>query len=103
MLPLQAITIFPCLCPGLDASPPASTHELTIPNDVSKSKRFLSLCVCMYTYICVCMNTYIYIYKLQAYDFIKRVSRCPLTKVHPVQSVGAQLAAQRTRWALPHW
>lgn len=22
---------------GLDASPPASTHELTIPNDVSKS------------------------------------------------------------------
>ena len=25
------------LCPGLDASPPASTHELTIPNDVSTS------------------------------------------------------------------
>lgn len=25
----------PSLCPGLDASPPASTHELTIPNDVS--------------------------------------------------------------------
>lgn len=23
------------MCPGLDASPPASTHELTIPNDVS--------------------------------------------------------------------
>ncbi|NXX19314.1 PCBP3 protein, partial [Podargus strigoides] len=34
MLPLQAITIFPCMCPGLDASPPASTHELTIPNDL---------------------------------------------------------------------
>ncbi|NWZ58779.1 PCBP3 protein, partial [Haliaeetus albicilla] len=33
-LPLQAITIFPCICPGLDASPPASTHELTIPNDL---------------------------------------------------------------------
>ncbi|NXE82830.1 PCBP3 protein, partial [Cochlearius cochlearius] len=31
---LQAITIFPCICPGLDASPPASTHELTIPNDL---------------------------------------------------------------------
>ncbi|NXX98477.1 PCBP3 protein, partial [Centropus bengalensis] len=30
----QAITIFPCICPGLDASPPASTHELTIPNDL---------------------------------------------------------------------
>ncbi|NWS71689.1 PCBP3 protein, partial [Crotophaga sulcirostris] len=28
------ITIFPCICPGLDASPPASTHELTIPNDL---------------------------------------------------------------------
>nr|AAQ20792.1 MutS homolog 4 variant epsilon 1 [Mus musculus] len=25
----------PFVCPGLDASPPASTHELTIPNDVS--------------------------------------------------------------------
>lgn len=25
----------PLVCPGLDASPPASTHELTIPNDVS--------------------------------------------------------------------
>lgn len=24
---------------GLDASPPASTHELTIPNDVSKPER----------------------------------------------------------------
>ncbi|NWI27050.1 PCBP3 protein, partial [Sula dactylatra] len=34
VLPLQAITIFPCICPGLDASPPASTHELTIPNDL---------------------------------------------------------------------
>ncbi|NWX20798.1 PCBP3 protein, partial [Aegotheles bennettii] len=33
-LPLRAITIFPCICPGLDASPPASTHELTIPNDL---------------------------------------------------------------------
>ncbi|NXE56644.1 PCBP3 protein, partial [Dromaius novaehollandiae] len=33
-LPLQAITIFPCICSGLDASPPASTHELTIPNDL---------------------------------------------------------------------
>ncbi|NWW46817.1 PCBP3 protein, partial [Pedionomus torquatus] len=33
-LPFQAITIFPCICPGLDASPPASTHELTIPNDL---------------------------------------------------------------------
>ncbi|NXJ79474.1 PCBP3 protein, partial [Trogon melanurus] len=33
-LSLQAITIFPCICPGLDASPPASTHELTIPNDL---------------------------------------------------------------------
>ncbi|NWS63167.1 PCBP3 protein, partial [Chunga burmeisteri] len=33
-LPLHAITIFPCICPGLDASPPASTHELTIPNDL---------------------------------------------------------------------
>ncbi|NXA43438.1 PCBP3 protein, partial [Eudromia elegans] len=32
--PLQAITVFPCICPGLDASPPASTHELTIPNDL---------------------------------------------------------------------
>ncbi|NXI42555.1 PCBP3 protein, partial [Galbula dea] len=31
---LEAITIFPCICPGLDASPPASTHELTIPNDL---------------------------------------------------------------------
>ncbi|NXF37321.1 PCBP3 protein, partial [Nyctibius bracteatus] len=31
---LQAITIFPYICPGLDASPPASTHELTIPNDL---------------------------------------------------------------------
>ncbi|NWZ27417.1 PCBP3 protein, partial [Asarcornis scutulata] len=31
---LQAVTIFPCICPGLDASPPASTHELTIPNDL---------------------------------------------------------------------
>lgn len=57
-LSLQAITIFPCICPGLDASPPASTHELTIPNDVSKSKCFLkSVCVC----------------KLQAYDFVKYV------------------------------
>ncbi|KAF2979265.1 hypothetical protein EK904_010915 [Melospiza melodia maxima] len=26
--------MFPCICPGLDASPPASTHELTIPNDL---------------------------------------------------------------------
>ncbi|NWR80070.1 PCBP3 protein, partial [Centropus unirufus] len=34
MLLPQAITIFPCICPGLDASPPASTHELTIPNDL---------------------------------------------------------------------
>ncbi|NWR93786.1 PCBP3 protein, partial [Furnarius figulus] len=34
MLPLQAITMSPCICPGLDASPPASTHELTIPNDL---------------------------------------------------------------------
>ncbi|NWR07135.1 PCBP3 protein, partial [Paradoxornis webbianus] len=33
-LPLPALTIFPCICPGLDASPPASTHELTIPNDL---------------------------------------------------------------------
>ncbi|NWX91238.1 PCBP3 protein, partial [Nothoprocta ornata] len=33
-LPLRAITVFPCICPGLDASPPASTHELTIPNDL---------------------------------------------------------------------
>ncbi|NWW81049.1 PCBP3 protein, partial [Climacteris rufus] len=33
-LPLQAVTMFPCICPGLDASPPASTHELTIPNDL---------------------------------------------------------------------
>uniref|UniRef100_A0A8C4U9Q0 Uncharacterized protein n=1 Tax=Falco tinnunculus TaxID=100819 RepID=A0A8C4U9Q0_FALTI len=49
-LPLQAITIFPCICPGLDASPPASTHELTIPNDVSKSKCFLSTCVCACVY-----------------------------------------------------
>ncbi|NWT43178.1 PCBP3 protein, partial [Chroicocephalus maculipennis] len=31
---LVSITIFPCICPGLDASPPASTHELTIPNDL---------------------------------------------------------------------
>ncbi|NXL03494.1 PCBP3 protein, partial [Mesembrinibis cayennensis] len=31
---LTSITIFPCICPGLDASPPASTHELTIPNDL---------------------------------------------------------------------
>ncbi|NXI10800.1 PCBP3 protein, partial [Irena cyanogastra] len=28
------LTMFPCICPGLDASPPASTHELTIPNDL---------------------------------------------------------------------
>ncbi|NWV82443.1 PCBP3 protein, partial [Dasyornis broadbenti] len=34
MLPLPALTLFPCICPGLDASPPASTHELTIPNDL---------------------------------------------------------------------
>ncbi|NXD87097.1 PCBP3 protein, partial [Halcyon senegalensis] len=34
VLPLQVVTIFPCICPGLDASPPASTHELTIPNDL---------------------------------------------------------------------
>ncbi|NXM08401.1 PCBP3 protein, partial [Tyrannus savana] len=35
VLPLQAlITLSPCICPGLDASPPASTHELTIPNDL---------------------------------------------------------------------
>lgn len=27
--------LVPLVCPGLDASPPASTHELTIPNDVS--------------------------------------------------------------------
>ncbi|NXW90656.1 PCBP3 protein, partial [Alopecoenas beccarii] len=33
-LPLHAVTVFPCICPGLDASPPASTHELTIPNDL---------------------------------------------------------------------
>ncbi|NXS36005.1 PCBP3 protein, partial [Pomatostomus ruficeps] len=32
--PLPALTVFPCICPGLDASPPASTHELTIPNDL---------------------------------------------------------------------
>ncbi|NXX74804.1 PCBP3 protein, partial [Urocolius indicus] len=31
---LTSVTIFPCICPGLDASPPASTHELTIPNDL---------------------------------------------------------------------
>ncbi|NXB99262.1 PCBP3 protein, partial [Orthonyx spaldingii] len=31
---LEALTIFPCICSGLDASPPASTHELTIPNDL---------------------------------------------------------------------
>ncbi|NXR48308.1 PCBP3 protein, partial [Hippolais icterina] len=30
----SALTMFPCICPGLDASPPASTHELTIPNDL---------------------------------------------------------------------
>ncbi|NXI76581.1 PCBP3 protein, partial [Rhipidura dahli] len=30
----NALTLFPCVCPGLDASPPASTHELTIPNDL---------------------------------------------------------------------
>ncbi|NXK49528.1 PCBP3 protein, partial [Chauna torquata] len=30
----QNVTVFPCICPGLDASPPASTHELTIPNDL---------------------------------------------------------------------
>ncbi|NXC35448.1 PCBP3 protein, partial [Campylorhamphus procurvoides] len=33
-LPLQALTMSSCICPGLDASPPASTHELTIPNDL---------------------------------------------------------------------
>ncbi|NWR99147.1 PCBP3 protein, partial [Motacilla alba] len=33
-LPLPALTMLPCICPGLDASPPASTHELTIPNDL---------------------------------------------------------------------
>lgn len=27
------------LVAGLDASPPASTHELTIPNDVSNSRK----------------------------------------------------------------
>ncbi|NXD57034.1 PCBP3 protein, partial [Corvus moneduloides] len=32
--PVPALTLFPCVCPGLDASPPASTHELTIPNDL---------------------------------------------------------------------
>ncbi|CAO2608502.1 Poly(rC)-binding protein 3 [Lemmus lemmus] len=26
--------LVPLVCPGLDASPPASTHELTIPNDL---------------------------------------------------------------------
>ncbi|NXV03641.1 PCBP3 protein, partial [Cettia cetti] len=31
---LTSLTMFPCICPGLDASPPASTHELTIPNDL---------------------------------------------------------------------
>ncbi|NXE40639.1 PCBP3 protein, partial [Ptilorrhoa leucosticta] len=31
---LTSLTLFPCICPGLDASPPASTHELTIPNDL---------------------------------------------------------------------
>ncbi|NXB15897.1 PCBP3 protein, partial [Rhagologus leucostigma] len=34
VLPVPALTLFPCICPGLDASPPASTHELTIPNDL---------------------------------------------------------------------
>ncbi|NWS11908.1 PCBP3 protein, partial [Pachyramphus minor] len=38
-LPCAAFASFnnrvsPCICPGLDASPPASTHELTIPNDL---------------------------------------------------------------------
>jgi len=33
---LGCLSSFPLLSdPGLDASPPASTHELTIPNDVS--------------------------------------------------------------------
>ncbi|NXF11818.1 PCBP3 protein, partial [Smithornis capensis] len=31
---LTSIIMSPCICPGLDASPPASTHELTIPNDL---------------------------------------------------------------------
>ncbi|NXQ22940.1 PCBP3 protein, partial [Peucedramus taeniatus] len=34
VLSLPVLTMFPCICPGLDASPPASTHELTIPNDL---------------------------------------------------------------------
>lgn len=62
-LPLPALTMFPCICPGLDASPPASTHELTIPNDVSKSKCFLgmSVCACVYTHICLYIHAYIYV------------------------------------------
>ncbi|XP_026534767.1 poly(rC)-binding protein 3 isoform X5 [Pseudonaja textilis] len=30
----QAMSIFSYICSGLDANPPASTHELTIPNDL---------------------------------------------------------------------
>lgn len=57
---LQAVTIFPCICPGLDASPPASTHELTIPNDVSTVAIPLPVCLCVCTYIYI----YVYIYVL---------------------------------------
>lgn len=40
---LGCLSSFPLLSdPGLDASPPASTHELTIPNDVSISRFMLS-------------------------------------------------------------
>lgn len=60
-LPLPALTMFPCICPGLDASPPASTHELTIPNDVSESRCFLGMSVCVYTQICLYIHTYIYV------------------------------------------
>lgn len=63
VLPVPALTLFPCVCPGLDASPPASTHELTIPNDVSTSKCFLGMPVraCVCAHICLYIHTYIYI------------------------------------------
>lgn len=66
---LQAVTIFPCICPGLDASPPASTHELTIPNDVSTVAIPLPVCVCVCTYIYI----YVYICTLQMYELVKYI------------------------------
>lgn len=100
--PLPALTMFPCICPGLDASPPASTHELTIPNDVSKSKCFLgmSVCVCVCTYMFI--YTYIYLCIMCSHLALLNIFRdvpspCSLILV---QSVGDQSAAQSARWTL---